>query len=106
MNTDVPLAVRSGLYTWYEILTTPCPETGVVLMHMTAWPCEFDYISLSRRCLSMTVLVLSAMAECACLLLRGFVATHPPQVSWPLEWSCCGTSQSILALHVGYIAHR
>jgi len=46
-------------------------------MHMSSWPCEFDYISLNRRCLSMTVLVINALAECTWLWTRGFVATHP-----------------------------
>src|SRR5258708_23966946 len=46
-------------------------------MHMSSWPCEFDRISLHRRCLSMAVLVINGMAECTCLWMGSFVASHP-----------------------------
>ncbi len=45
-------------------------------MHMSSWPCEFDCILLKCRYLSMTVLVINAIAECTCLWTRGFVVTH------------------------------
>lgn len=53
----------------------------------------------------MTVLIINALAECTCYGCVVLLPLIPSQVSWLLEWSCCGTSQSALILHSRQIAY-